>query len=130
MIQEVTRAHKGWALDAVSLTNEVLKDSNDLKPPAEGVYVTGLFIEGAGWDRKNSRLWEAKPKILTEQMPVMHLSANTQTNRDPRLYSCPVYKKQRRTDLNFITAVDLRTGQNQGPDYWTLRGVALLCDIN
>jgi len=130
MRQEVTRAHKGWALDNVSLTNDVLKDSTDLKPPAEGVYITGLFIEGAGWDRKNCRLTEAKPKILTEQMPVMHLNANIQTTRDPRLYSCPVYKKQRRTDLNFITAVDLRTGIKDGPDYWTLRGVALLCDIN
>eukprot|EP00058_Branchiostoma_floridae_P012209 XP_002597697.1 hypothetical protein BRAFLDRAFT_77399 [Branchiostoma floridae] len=98
------------------------------QPPLEGVYVYGLYLEGAGWDRRNSKLIEQKPKVLFEQMPVIHIYAiNTTGTKDPRLYSCPIYKKPVRTDLTYIAAVDLRTVQS--PDHWILRGVALLCDV-
>uniref|UniRef100_A0A669F5Y3 Dynein heavy chain C-terminal domain-containing protein n=1 Tax=Oreochromis niloticus TaxID=8128 RepID=A0A669F5Y3_ORENI len=46
--------------------------------------------------------------------------------KDSRLYSCPIYKKPTRTDVNYIAAVDLKT--SLPPEYWILRGVALLCD--
>ncbi|XP_062925653.1 dynein axonemal heavy chain 5 [Mobula hypostoma] len=130
MRQEVTRAHKGWALDSVVLCNEVSKWMKDdiTTPPAEGVYVYGLYLEGAGWDRRNSKLIESKPKVLFELMPVIHLSAQNNLNpKDPRLYSCPIYKKPVRTDINYTAVVNLRTVQP--PENWILRGVALLCDI-
>lgn len=47
--------------------------------------------------------------------------------KDSRLYSCPIYKKPVRTDLNYIAAVDLKT--SLPPEFWILRGVALLCDV-
>ncbi|XP_069770267.1 dynein axonemal heavy chain 5 isoform X3 [Narcine bancroftii] len=131
MRQEMTRAHKGWALDSVVLFNEVSKWMKDdiTTPPSEGVYVYGLYLEGAGWDRRNSKLVESKPKVLFELMPVIHISAqNSPSEKDPRLYSCPIYKKPVRTDMNYIAAVDLRTVHSL--ENWILRGVALLCDIN
>ena len=33
--------------------------------PPEGVYVHGLYLEGASWDKKKGRLVEAKPKVNT-----------------------------------------------------------------
>ncbi|CAL8275103.1 unnamed protein product [Lota lota] len=130
MRQEVTRAHKGWALDTVTLHNDVLKQSKEdiTTAPAEGVYVYGLYLDGAGWDRRNSRLMESTPKVLFTALPVIHMMAiNSTAPKDPKLYLCPVYKKPRRTDLTYITGVVLRTAQS--PDHWILRGVALLCDI-
>uniref|UniRef100_A0A8C4SPC6 Dynein axonemal heavy chain 5 n=1 Tax=Erpetoichthys calabaricus TaxID=27687 RepID=A0A8C4SPC6_ERPCA len=129
MRQEITRANKGWALDSVVLCNEVTKWMKDdiTQPPAEGVYVYGLYLEGAGWDRRNCKLIDSKPKVLFEMMPVIRIYAENNSTRDPRLYSCPIYKKPVRTDLNYIAAVDLRTVQM--PDHWILRGVALLCDV-
>nr|KAF6461745.1 dynein axonemal heavy chain 8 [Molossus molossus] len=130
MRQEVTRAHKGWALDSVTIHNEVLRQTKEeiLAPPAEGVYIYGLYMDGAAWDRRNGKLTESTPKVLFTQLPLLHIFAiNSTAPKDPKLYVCPIYKKPRRTDLTFITVVYLRTVLS--PDHWILRGVALLCDI-
>ncbi|XP_034008681.1 dynein heavy chain 8, axonemal-like [Trematomus bernacchii] len=130
MRQEVTRANKGWALDTVNLHNKVLKQALEeiTASPTEGVYVYGLYLEGASWDRKNVHLIESSPKVLFTPLPVIHMFAiNSTAPMDPKLYICPIYKKPRRTDLNYITAVVLHTVQP--PDHWIMRGVALLCDI-
>lgn len=97
------------------------------QPPAEGVYVYGLYLEGAGWDRRGSKLVESKPKVLFEPMPVIHIYAKDTAPPDSKMYVCPIYKKPRRTDLTYIADVMLRS--TQPPDHWILRGVALLCDI-
>ncbi|VEN47384.1 unnamed protein product, partial [Callosobruchus maculatus] len=130
MRQEVTRAHKGWALDSVVLQNLITRyNKEDMKePPAEGVYVHGLFLEGAGLDRKSGKLIESKAKVLYEQMPVIYIYAiNTTAGKDPKLYECPIYRKPQRTDQKYVGSIDFETDHN--PRHWTLRGVALLCDI-
>ncbi|XP_051465193.1 dynein axonemal heavy chain 5-like [Apus apus] len=139
MRQETTRMNlaKGWTLDSVVLHNEVtkmMKEDVTGPPPADigGVYIYGLFLEGAGWDRRNSKLVESAPKVLFTSLPVVHVYAvSTTALHDPKkqqgsVYSCPVYKKPRRTDLTYIFSLYLKTVQN--PDHWTLRGVALLCN--
>jgi len=51
MKQESTRAHRAqaWALDAVTLQTDVLKLDKEsvTSPPSEGLYLYGLFLEGA-----------------------------------------------------------------------------------
>ncbi|GLH14188.1 Uncharacterized protein GBIM_18577 [Gryllus bimaculatus] len=63
-------------------------------------------------------------------MPIIHIFAINYTGpKDPKLYQVPVYKKPNRTDLTFVTPLWLPSGR-ANPDHWTLRGVALLCDIS
>ncbi|CAI5671733.1 unnamed protein product [Oreochromis niloticus] len=144
MRQETTRSNlsRGWALDTVTLSNDVTKMMREdvSAPPPEdvgGVYIYGLFLDGAGWDRRGAKLAEAPPKVLFTPLPVVHVfavsSANMADSKRPpggggavSLYSCPVYKKPRRTDPNFIFSLQLRSVQP--PERWTLRGVALLWD--
>ncbi|BFZ13509.1 hypothetical protein BsWGS_16546 [Bradybaena similaris] len=134
MRQKVTRNHKGWALDTVVLSNEVTRFENIeviSEEPLEGVYVHGLYLEGAAWDKRSSRLMESRTKVLFEVMPVIHITAvNSTTPTDvSRIYKCPIYKKPRRTDLTYIAEVVLKTPPNTHCDHWICRGVALLCDI-
>lgn len=130
MRQETTREQKGWALDKVFLKNEVTKFTLEecRDQPKTGVYVHGLYLDGAGWSRRDMRLTEPINKVLYTLMPVIRIYANTTTDSSSaKPYECPVYKKANRTDLNFITELSLPTVKP--PDHWILRGVALLCDI-
>lgn len=40
--------------------------------PQDGVFIRGLYLEGAGWDKKNSCLVEAEPMQLVCPMPTTH----------------------------------------------------------
>ncbi|CAF4446392.1 unnamed protein product, partial [Adineta steineri] len=68
MRQEITRANPGWSLDNVILTNKITRfDRESIKEPPKdgGVYVYGIYIEGA--KIRNGVLDELKAneKVLT-----------------------------------------------------------------
>ena len=89
MKQEVVRAHKteGWALDDVKYLTKVtdFEDSIAVKAPAkvgEGVYIHGLFLEGASWQGKaDGTLVESEPKVLFAPLPVLNITAANEQNR-------------------------------------------------
>lgn len=80
MRQEITRSHKGWSLDNVVLANDVMKmltKEEVTQPPAEGVYIYGLKIDGAAWRmsrEKGGHLADPPPKQLYSDLPVVHVS--------------------------------------------------------
>ena len=130
MRQEVTRAHKNWSLDSVVCQNLITRfNKEDIhESPPEGVYIHGLFLEGASLDKKTGRLVEAKSKILYEPIPVLYIYAiNSTSGKDSCLYECPIYRKPGRTEANYIGTVDFES--DIGSKHWVMRGVALLCDI-
>lgn len=43
-----------------------------VQQPEDGVYVKGLYLEGAGWDKKNACLIEPQPMQLVCAMPIIH----------------------------------------------------------
>ena len=119
---------------------------------SQGVFIHGLFLEGASLDKKTGKLVEARPKVtfsilyifvffcdlvaklsphlqvLYEPMPVIYIYAiNTTAGRDNKLYESPIYRKPGRTEINYIGSIDFES--DISPKHWAMRGVALLCDI-
>ena len=133
--QEVCRKHSrdGWALDDVINYSEVLKQEREevKKGPEEGVYIYGLFLDCARWEKAKDRLADSEPKVLFAPLPVLWITgtqASTLKGDKNVYYDCPTYKAPRRTGLNYITSVLLRTDETALK--WTLRGVCLLTSVD
>ena len=70
-------------------------------------------------------------QVLFAPLPVLWITGSlaTASKADKNMYyDAPLYKAPRRTGLNFISSVQLRTEEQ--PQKWTLRGVALLATID
>eukprot|EP00003_Mantamonas_plastica_P000089 TRINITY_DN1008_c0_g1_i1.p1 TRINITY_DN1008_c0_g1~~TRINITY_DN1008_c0_g1_i1.p1 ORF type:complete len:1151 (+),score=416.49 TRINITY_DN1008_c0_g1_i1:86-3538(+) len=133
--QEICKSQRNTALDTMVLTAEVIdKAPEQVKDtPSEGVYVCGLTLEGAAWEKGSSRegsssghLVDAQSKQLTVNLPVVYLSAVSEKEyrADNRSYRAPVYMTSDRGEVVF--EIDL--GTTEHPVKWVLRGCA--CWLN
>ncbi|XP_074081622.1 dynein axonemal heavy chain 2 isoform X3 [Macrotis lagotis] len=109
-------------------------DSNLVYPPKDGVWVRGIFLEGAGWDRKNSCLIEAEPMQLVCPIPTIHFKPTESRKKSAKgMYSCPCYYYPNRAGCadraSFVIGIDLRAG-SMPPDHWIKRGTALLMSLD
>jgi len=139
MKQEVTRLHRGqlWALDEVDYHTEVtdFERADQVKSsPKEGVYIHGLFIDGARWDKGNGTLAESEPKKLFATLPVLYVTVMTKSllkekrdslGGDRGLYEAACYRYALRNDRFRVFQVTIPT-KNATPEHWVLRGAALL----
>lgn len=60
-------------IDLLVFDYEVQQEQHS-SPPEDGVYVYGLFLEGARWDQAKQCLEEMHPRVLYDEMP--HVSFN------------------------------------------------------
>ena len=60
-------------------------------------YASGLFFEGARWNREEKLLSESKPKVLFDIIPVIKLIPTKLSEIiTTGTYKCPVYKTSAR----------------------------------
>lgn len=58
-------------IDLLAFDYLVQKEMALTDTPSDGVYVHGLFLEGAAWDVQAVHLIESKPRTLFETMPIV-----------------------------------------------------------
>ncbi|KAI8825240.1 dynein heavy chain and region D6 of dynein motor-domain-containing protein [Fimicolochytrium jonesii] len=124
-------------IDLLTMCFTVLTDTLPTSPPEDGVYIRGLYIEGARWDRSTNLLGEQYPKQLTDAMPVILITPMNQD--DPQLqamreggYECPIYKTSMRRgtlsttghSTNFVLNMFLPTDRPARD--WVIKGVAMV----
>ncbi|KZC07229.1 Dynein heavy chain 3, axonemal [Dufourea novaeangliae] len=137
VLQNFARKHR-IPIDRLDFEFEVTKyeSSVDSKPPY-GVYIKGLFLEGARWNREKRAMDESKPKIMFDVLPVIWLQPGIKTEFATKpVYHCPVYKTSERRGVlattghssNFVLYILLTTHDSEA--HWIKRGAASLCQLD
>merc|ERR1719241_50786 len=91
--------------------------------PQDGVYIRGLFLEGARWDPEIRSLNDSRPKQLFSPAPIMHLSpCKDRTEPTGGIYRCPIYKVLSRRGVlsttghstNFVMWIEIPSNREDG----------------
>ncbi|KAG6450409.1 hypothetical protein O3G_MSEX006575 [Manduca sexta] len=123
-------------IDQLAFHYEVQRTFVLEEPPEEGVYIRGLFMEGARWNNEDYYIDESYPKILYDEFPpVWLIPLKREDIPTDVFYNCPLYKTGDRRGVlsttghstNYILFMRLLTVMD--PDHWIMRGVALLTQL-
>jgi dynein heavy chain len=131
------------AIDCLGFTFHVLRGTTTAASvttsPSDGIYIDGLWLEGASWNAAEACLADAKPGEMYCAMPLIHFlpAPNIERRHQDKDYACPVYKTSVRKGVlsttglstNFVLAVYLPT-PHDGPDHWVLNGTAFLLNLD
>ncbi|CAM6076097.1 unnamed protein product [Sphagnum tenellum] len=107
------------------------------KRPEDGVYIYGMFLEGARWDNEHMMLAESFDKVLHSNAPMLWLLPTEMSKKIVQAcYMCPLYRTTERRGVlattghssNFVFNVELPT--KASPDHWICRGVAMLLSLS
>jgi len=122
------------AIDRISFDFKYMDHVNpeDIKKkPEDGVYITGIYLEGAKWDFDEHCLTDPKPKELYSEMPLIWLIPRVD-RIDPTsgVYMCPIYKVLSRAgtlsttghSTNFVMFIEITSKRSQ--EEWVKAGVA------
>jgi len=136
---------EGWFFNDLVNKFEVLSaDAPPTEAPSDGVFIHGLWLDGARWDRAAGVLEDPEPLVRFSPLPTLHLRAVKRRSHEDaeaepsgvgqaeQNFACEIflYASRRRPPAQqhasslMRMVVPLRTWEE--PSVWRLRGVALL----
>ena len=133
-VKQFTARAKILPLDDLDTMTEITNMSEDMVkdyPPDGGVYLSGMFLQGAKWEDSNPDapgfLTEMVNKELDPKIPVMHVFAIELKNKNIKgYYTCPVYYTTQRGPTYIFTAYLRMESEESKEIDWILAGVALI----
>ncbi|KAI9206289.1 dynein heavy chain and region D6 of dynein motor-domain-containing protein [Polychytrium aggregatum] len=129
----------GIPIDLLTMNFKVMREDDFAVGPEDGVYIRGMFLEGARWDRESGFLAEQLLKQLSDPVPIIQViptnSDDAKKHREST-YECPVYKTSMRRgtlsttghSTNYVMPLYLPTNKN--PKHWINRGVAIVLQLS
>jgi dynein heavy chain len=122
-------------IDLLSFRHTVMDQVRDPKieltrPPEDGVYIYGIFLEGARWSRDDHKIEDSRPKELFTELPSLLFLPVKNRVVNELDYRCPCYKVVSRKgtllttghSTNFVLYVELKTDTQI--DKWIKAGMA------
>jgi dynein heavy chain len=104
--------------------------------PEDGIYIYGLYLEAARWDRRQKKLKPSNAGEMMSLMPIVHFQPVQNYVPNQADYQAPLYKTNLRAGVlnttgqstNYILDVGIPTDEK--PRYWVLMATALVCMSN
>jgi len=137
-LQTFARKHME-AIDGLNFEYHILEQAPEeiTESPDDGVYLYGLYLEGASFDRSQKKLVDSTPGIMYDLLPVIHFKPAVNHKQFPNTYACPVYKTAVRKGVlsttgmstNYVVPIELPIDPSQTEQRWILGGVAALCNL-
>jgi dynein heavy chain len=133
-VQSASR-DKGWSLDKTTLYTKLTKLTDPAQvaeKPRHGCYITGLYLEGAGWDSERGVLARQEPKVLVTELPIVQIIPVEATKlKSSNVFKAPVYVTQaRRNAMGAGLVLEADLASDEHPSHWVLQGVSLSLNID
>lgn len=120
-------------IDIVSVSLVIcdhMRPEDVTEPPPEGVYVHGMFLEGARWSFSSHVIVNSRPKELYTDLPMLNFVPCPDRVPPKGVYDCPLYKVLTRRGVllttghstNFVMMLELPT--TESAQKWIKAGVA------
>ncbi|CAE8588678.1 unnamed protein product [Polarella glacialis] len=118
----------------------VMMDTDDAAEldgaPEEGIYLHGLFMDGAAWDYKDMVITDQEFGTMYIKGPVINFIPWQDKKKNADKYLIPIYKTSVRAgtlsttghSTNFVLSLEVETEME--PSYWVLKGAAMLTMLN
>jgi len=104
--------------------------------PEQGIYIHGLFMDGAAWDYQDMVISDQEFGVMFVRAPVINFIPFQDKKPNLEKFIMPVYKTSVRAgtlsttghSTNYVLSIEIDT--QQSPSYWILKGAALLTMLN